>query len=196
EFLAFPMFVTVAWLIWLLAQLTQSQSVFFMLIILILIVFFFWVRANLFKKNSLAKKILMLLIAGGIFVALLTMKNPKMSDTLEWQPFDRQKIEATAKNSIVFVDFTADWCITCKANERITFSNAEVIQFIQYHKVVMFKADWTRQNPEITRILREYDRAGVPFYLLYKPGLTTPMVLPTLLTPSIFMDAIIQGETK
>jgi thiol:disulfide interchange protein/DsbC/DsbD-like thiol-disulfide interchange protein len=196
EFLAFPMFLTVAWLVWLLAQLTNSQSAFFMLTILILVVFFFWVRTNLFNKNPMAKKILMLLVAGGIFVMLLTMKNPKMSDTIDWQAFNLERIEATSKDAIVFVDFTADWCITCKANERITFSNAEVIKSIQDNNVVMFKADWTRQNPEITSILRKYDRAGVPFYLLYKPGLTTPMVLPTLLTPSIFMDAITQGETK
>ena len=196
EFLAFPMFVTVAWLVWLLAQLSNSQAAFFMLIILILIVFFFWVRTNLFNKNVQAKNILMLIVGGTIFVALLTMKKPMMSETIDWQMFDRSRIEAQGKNSIVFVDFTADWCITCKANERITFSNPEVIEFINQNKVVMYKADWTRQNPEITAILRQYDRAGVPFYLLYKPGLTTPMVLPTLLTPSIFINAITQGEIK
>ena len=58
----------------------------------------------------------------------------------------------------------------------------------------MIKADWTRQDPKITAVLRKYGSAGVPFYLLYKPGLTTPQVLPTLLTPSIFMNAIASGD--
>ena len=54
----------------------------------------------------------------------------------------------------------------------------------------MIRADWTRRNSEITKALQQYGRAGVPFYLMYKPTLTTPMVLPTLLTPNIFINAV------
>lgn len=196
EFLSFPMFLTVAWLVWLLAQLTTSQSVFMILVALCLVVFFFWVRKNIFKTNPLAKNILLLLITGGIFVLLLNVMNRKTVEGIAWEAFDTQKIQNYSKDSIVFVDFTADWCITCKANERITFNNETIIQFVKEQNIRMIKADWTRQNPEITTILQKYGSAGVPFYLLYKPGLTTPQVLPTLLTPSIFMDAITLGDKK
>jgi thiol:disulfide interchange protein len=196
EFLSFPMFLTVAWLIWLLAQLTTSQSVFMVLVALILVVLFFWVRKTIFNQNILAKNIGLLLIAGGIFILLLSVMNPPAKDAITWEPFDQQKIENYSIDSMVFVDFTADWCITCKANERLTFTNSKVRQLIRDQKIKMIRADWTRQNPEITKVLQKYERAGVPFYLLYKPGLTTPQVLPTLLTPSIFMDAIILGDKK
>jgi thiol:disulfide interchange protein DsbD len=122
--------------------------------------------------------------------------NRKTVEGIAWEAFDTQKIQNYSKDSIVFVDFTADWCITCKANERITFNNETIIQFVKEQNIRMIKADWTRQNPEITTILQKYGSAGVPFYLLYKPGLTTPQVLPTLLTPSIFMDAITLGDKK
>jgi len=190
EFLSFPMFLTVAWLVWLLAQLTTNQSVLLILIALSMVVLFFWIRKNIFNRNTLAKNILLLVTVGGIFVLSLNTMSPKPSTGIAWEAFDQTKIESYARDNIVFVDFTADWCITCKANERLTFSNGDVIQAIQDKNIKMIKADWTRQNPEITEVLQSYGSAGVPFYLLYKPGLTTPQVLPTLLTPSIFMDAI------
>jgi thiol:disulfide interchange protein len=191
EFLSFPMFLTVIWLVWLLAQLTDNQSILFILTALSLVVFFFWAGKKLFKKNQMTNKILRLLIGGLIFVIALSITNYKPTDVISWEPFDQEKIENYAKDSIVFVDFTADWCLTCKTNERLTFSNADVISLIQQQKIKMIKADWTRQNPEITKVLRRYERAGVPFYLLYKPSLTTPVVLPTLLTPDIFIGQII-----
>lgn len=194
EFLSFPMFLTVAWLVWLLAQLTNHHSVLWMLIVLILIVLFFWIRTNIFHQNALAKNILLLLVAGAIFVLTLNMVSNKSESDIAWEPFDQNIIETYAKNSMVFVDFTADWCITCKANEKLTFHNAKVIELIKNKNVKMIKADWTRQDPKITAVLRKYGSAGVPFYLLYKPGLTTPQVLPTLLTPSIFMNAIASGD--
>lgn len=190
EFLAFPMFLTVIWLVWLLSQLTGSIAIVYILSSLCLIVFFFWARQKLFNKNAMAKNILLLLIAGGVMILALKVMKDKPVEGIAWEEFDMDRIENAAQSSVVFVDFTADWCITCKANERLTFGNAEVIQTIESKKIRMFKADWTRQNPKITEVLQRYGRAGVPFYLLYKPGLTSPVVLPTLLTPSIFMDSI------
>lgn len=195
EFLSFPMFLTVAWLTWVLSQLTDDRAVLSTLSALTLVVLFFWARRNIFNKQGLQKKIVLLLILAAIFMALRVPFMKKMDESLSWESFDQQKIESYAKSEMVFVDFTADWCLTCKTNERITFSNPEVIDTIHKNKIKMIKADWTRRNPEITKVLQQYDRAGVPFYLLYKPTLTKPLVLPTLLTPSIFIDAAIgKGE--
>lgn len=190
EFLAFPMFLTVAWLTWVLSQLTDDRAVLSTLTALTFIILFFWARKHLFKKQPMQKNIVLLLIALGVFMVARFPFMQKMDDQIAWEAFDQQKVETYAKTNIVFVDFTADWCLTCKTNERVTFANQEVNDTIQAAHVKMIKADWTRKNPEITKILQQYDRAGVPFYLLYKPTLTTPVVLPTLLTPHIFIDAI------
>ena len=70
----------------------------------------------------------------------------------------------------VFVDFTADWCITCKTNERFAIDTSKVRQEFSKRNVVILKADWTKGDPEITEILKQHGRAGVPMYLVYPGG--------------------------
>ena len=90
----------------------------------------------------------------------------------------------------VFLDFTADWCITCKFNERTAIDTALVRALFDSKKVVPMKADWTNANPEITAALQNFGRVGVPFYVIYPSGNgNTPVVLPELLTESILADA-------
>ena len=189
EFLSFPMFLTVAWLVWVLSQLTQAKAVIFVLFALVLIVFLLWFHRKIFLQRPIAQRI------GIFFIVLITAAflyvpiQLQQSDAITWEAFDPAKVSSYGKNSVTLIDFTADWCITCKANERFAFSNQRVIDTIDQNHIRMVKADWTKQNPDITKILQQYDRAGVPFYLLYKPGLTTPEVLPTLLTPGILIEA-------
>ncbi|MDX2081015.1 MAG: thioredoxin family protein, partial [Terrimicrobiaceae bacterium] len=90
----------------------------------------------------------------------------------------------------VFVDFTADWCITCKFNERTAIDTPAVRALLSEKNVAPVKADWTNANPEITAALRQFGRVGVPFYLLYPAGGGEPVVLPELLTESIVLDAL------
>jgi thiol:disulfide interchange protein DsbD len=91
----------------------------------------------------------------------------------------------------VFVDFTADWCITCKFNERTAIDTPAVRALLLEKKVVPVKADWTNSNPEITAALQRFGRVGVPFYILYPAGdATRPVVLPELLTESILIEAL------
>jgi thiol:disulfide interchange protein DsbD len=95
-----------------------------------------------------------------------------------------------AEGRPVFINMTAAWCITCKANERVIFSSSRVKDRFNELNFVMVKADWTNRNPEITRALGSFGRNGVPLYVIYSEDLSEPMILPELLTPGIVLDAL------
>jgi thiol:disulfide interchange protein DsbD len=105
-----------------------------------------------------------------------------------WQPFSRARLDELRAGGIpVFVDFTAAWCIICKVNERIVLGDAAVRKALLDAGVAMLRADWTRQDPEITRELEANGRLGVPLYLFYpRPKLggdrPSPIVLPQILS--------------
>jgi thiol:disulfide interchange protein len=89
----------------------------------------------------------------------------------------------------VFVNLTADWCLTCKFNERAAIGTAQVREAMARRGVVSLVGDWTRPDPALTAVLGRFDRAGVPLYLLYGPT-GDPLVLPQLLTPAGMVEAI------
>jgi thiol:disulfide interchange protein DsbD len=89
------------------------------------------------------------------------------------------------------VDFTADWCITCKFNERTAIDTPTVRALLAEKQIVPMKADWTNANPEITAALKSFGRVGVPFYVIYPAGKSTsPVALPELLTETILVNAL------
>lgn len=101
---------------------------------------------------------------------------------IPWTPFDRAKAEALAAGGqLVFVDATAEWCLTCKVNERVILETAATAKLFQEHNVLAMKADWTNRDDEISRFLADHDRYGVPFYVLYRPG-REPHVFSEILT--------------
>ncbi len=109
----------------------------------------------------------------------------------EWVPFSPERLAAErAAGHAVFVDFTAEWCLNCKVNERLTLSKQEVKDAFEAHQVVLMKADWTNGDPAITAELNRFGRVGVPFYLLYTPDSADALVFPELLTPRIVLDAL------
>jgi thiol:disulfide interchange protein DsbD len=111
---------------------------------------------------------------------------------LPWQTFSQQSLDnALQSGRPIFVDFTADWCLSCKANERFALDNATVRQAFVQHRVVVLRADWTHGDPEITQILKEHGRAGVPMYLFYPGGKgRLPVVLPELISSQTVLDAL------
>jgi thiol:disulfide interchange protein len=115
------------------------------------------------------------------------------ADGIPWQPFSEPRIEALAGKT-VFVDFTAEWCLTCKVNERTVLETSDVRGAMQELGVVPLKADWTRRDEVITEWLRQNGRAGVPMYLVI-PGDRTkaPILLPEVITPSMVVGALKQA---
>jgi thiol:disulfide interchange protein len=112
---------------------------------------------------------------------------------IRWQPFDRAKAEQLASGGqLVFVDVTADWCFTCKVNERLVLGSPEVAGLFEEHGVVPMKADWTNRSDEIGHFLAEHGRYGIPFYLLYRPG-QDPHVFSELLTKENVAAAVLEA---
>ena len=108
---------------------------------------------------------------------------PESTATDFWQPFDAAAIPGLVRDGhVVFVDVTADWCLTCKVNERLVLDQASVRQALAQPGVVVMRADWTRPDPAIARYLREFGRYGIPFNAVYGPKLPAGRALPEILT--------------
>jgi thiol:disulfide interchange protein DsbD len=144
--------------------------------------------------------IAILLAAAGYRVFLhepLNAPNPSAKDSQKdsadsiWQPYSRERVAGElAANRPVFVDFTADWCLNCKVNERVTLSNAEVLAAFKDKGVVMLKADWTRGDASITEELNRHGRVGVPFYLLCRPDADQPVAFPEILRAQLLLEEL------
>jgi thiol:disulfide interchange protein len=111
---------------------------------------------------------------------------------IDWQPFTANTLDDNLKaGKTVFVDFTADWCLTCKVNEATVLNTDSVKAKLQALKVVTLRADWTRQDPVISQLLRKFGRSGVPLYVIF-PGArpTEPIVLPEVITQQLVLQAL------
>ncbi|MCB9987894.1 MAG: thioredoxin family protein [Rhodospirillales bacterium] len=214
EFLAFPMFASGAWLIWVYAQQTSSIGVLAALGGTVGIAFGIWLLRRPVKAASThiivtAIAALFFVLAG--LVALLD-HNPMKSCTVETpahafetavleEPYSTARFEELEKgNDPLFINMTADWCITCKVNERVALNRAETKALFADWKIRSLKGDWTNSNAEITNFLADFDRQGVPLYIYYAPrdpetGIRpAPVVLPQLLTPEIIRNTIQHKE--
>lgn len=109
---------------------------------------------------------------------------------IAWENWERGRAESLAsEGKLVFVDVTADWCFTCKVNERVVLETPEVSEAFEEHGVIPMKADWTNRNDEIGKFLAEHGRYGIPFYLLYQPG-QKPKIFAELLTKDGLIEAV------
>lgn len=208
QFMAFPLFATAIWLAWVYGQQTGINGLAALLVGLLLMSIGIWIL-NRWKTNQISsaarlvsRGIVTILVVGGFLITTAANSdldsgqqsaNGTYTDSygVEWESYSTEKVELyVADGQNVFIDFTADWCITCKANERIAFSSDDVRQTFRDKNFVMIKADWTTRNPEISRALESFGRNGVPLYVIYSKNLDEPMILPELLTPGIVLDAL------
>jgi thiol:disulfide interchange protein DsbD len=115
-----------------------------------------------------------------------------VGDALAWQPYSAALLEAQRDSGrIVLLDFTADWCLTCKVNERVAFGTEAVRAAIRDRDVVLLRADWTTRDPGVTRALAAFGRTSVPFVVVYPRARdAAPIVMPTLLTSGIVTGAL------
>jgi thiol:disulfide interchange protein DsbD len=136
---------------------------------------------------------LLIFLAGLYGVSLLrnAAAAPAAQTTKLGEPFTAAKLSSLrAANRPVFVDATAAWCITCLVNEDAVLSRDSVKGAFASKNVAYLVADWTNQNPEITALLKENGRSGVPLYLYYAPSAATPKVLPQILTEGVVLGAL------
>jgi suppressor for copper-sensitivity B len=114
-----------------------------------------------------------------------------MFDDVDWRAFDLTAIDAAiAEGKIVFVDVTADWCVTCKVNKRLVLDDEAIMRRLQAPDVVCMRADWTRPDTEIAKFLASYGRYGIPFNVVYGPGARGGLVLPELLDQESILSAL------
>lgn len=105
-------------------------------------------------------------------------------------PFEQAELDAIKADHDVFLYFTADWCLTCKVNEKTSIARDSVQAALKQQGVVTMVGDWTNGDSAITQFLTQHKRSGVPLYLWYRKGVDTPEVLPQILTPTILLNQL------
>jgi thiol:disulfide interchange protein len=196
QFLAFPMYGSAAWMLWVLAQQTGEGGLAIALAGIVLVGFFLWVwsaaRSKVMKFLALVAMLATVIASFQTMVPSLPLPKSGTDETIKMQHevYDADALqELLAKERPVFVNATAAWCITCKINERSSLKNSRVRAALAEKGVTYMVADWTNEDPKITALLTQFGRSGVPLYILYAPG-QEPKLLPQILTPGIVLDAL------
>ncbi|MDC1189403.1 protein-disulfide reductase DsbD family protein [Gammaproteobacteria bacterium] len=194
EFFAFPMFATALWLVWVFSIQTSSDALIGLLIIFLVIGLLTW----LFTKTTNNTSKLLILVIGIIAVGYQTISFASIdtklgspdteSGDIRWSK-DTEK-DFQSNGQAYLINFTAAWCITCQANDKVALSRPSVKKFLSDNNIEYVIADWTNRNQEILDVLSKYGRSGVPLYVYWKPGMSESKVLPAILTEQIVIDRI------
>ena len=208
--LAFPMYGAALWLTWVFSQQGGGQALAGLLAAGLLLAFAGWTYGRVQARRAEGRQavvgvvtatvalLLTLMLAGA--AAMAARERPAVIETAEAatalasQPWSAQAVaQATAAGRPVLVNLTADWCVTCKINERAALSSPRVAEAIRAANAVYLVGDWTRRDDAITRELQAHGRSGVPLYLVYRPGRAEPEILPQLLTEGVVIAALKGG---
>ncbi len=197
ELLAFPMYASAIWLVWVLSQQAGSNGVLVTLSGMLVLVFAIWFRKLVANGGLVWKRLVnaaaIVLVVGALFP--LTTLQPSHAAPSE-QAFSQTALDQTleTKDHPVFVEMTAAWCITCKVNERVALNLESTTQAFEQHQVERMIGDWTNYDSHITQYLEGFGRNGVPLYVYYGPRdeqtgqRPDPVLLPQILTPGIVED--------
>lgn len=200
QLLAFPLYLTVVWLLWVYGEQTSPLDMAWLLAALTALAFALWLhgrrpamRSSRFRATAAVVSIAALAaaLALPLSASVPAASAAKAATTDGAEAWSEQRLaELRAAGQPVLVNMTAAWCITCLANERVALSTDTVREALAARDVAYLKGDWTRHDEAITRYLQRYGRNGVPLYVLYPPGGGEPRVLPQLLTADGVADAI------
>ena len=202
--LAFPMFASALWLLWVLGIQVGLDGLLQVLVGLLMLSFAVWllsqsIRSRLLNGGVKLLGSLVLLGAGYLVVSLDTgregrLAGPQASPALEADDeclvYSPTALAKAREAGDLLVNFTAAWCITCKVNELTTLNTRRVQDALREHQVACMRADWTNEDPVITAALQEYGRSGVPLYLFYRQGEARAEVLPQILTPDLLLEVL------
>lgn len=200
QVLAFPLYATCAWLLWVLSQQIDQASLLLALMSLVILSFLLWAWQKLRATPHILYRLALALLLVATLVTTVVQLQPAISTATatqgEWQAFDPLRLEELKRNrQPVLVNFTAAWCITCLVNEKVAISRPNVQTQLREKGVVYMKGDWTNKDSQITAMLKRYGRSGVPLYLLFPGNGQEAVVLPNILTEGILTDALQQIKT-
>ena len=198
-----PIFGTVIWLAWVLANAYGAAVLAALLVGFLLLAIAGWFLGR-WPARRWSTTVAALIVLGCVALSVFGQKlavEPESTTSpagaansasaADWQPWSADAVSRNlAQGRPVFVDFTAGWCLSCQVNERVALRQPEVQQAFQNANVALLKADWTRRDEAITQALTALGRDGVPAYALYTPGNSDPQLLPEVLTPGIVTDAL------
>jgi thiol:disulfide interchange protein DsbD len=187
--MAFPMYATVIWMVWVLGQQTGIDGAAALLALLLGLTLVIWSLGLHGRSRWVASTVslttaVLLTLGVGKNITQVSSTTEATAGTSAWQAWAPGKVEQlTAAGTPVFLDFTAAWCVTCQYNKKTTLANSQVLADFAAKKVSLLRADWTRRDPAITAALAQLGRNGVPVYVVYKPG-NPPVVLSEILSVS------------
>ena len=202
QLLAFPMWATVVWLVWVLGQQVGIDGAVALLALLLLLALLAW-SLGLGGRSRWAG----LALSAALAALALPWALPNLSSAPQasaglaadptrpaadgpWQPWSRGRVEALlAQGRPVLVDFTAAWCVTCQFNKKNALADEAVLADARARGLVLLRADWTRRDADVTEALRRLGRSGVPVYALHAPG-RAPQLLPEVLSVRELREAI------
>lgn len=205
EFMAFPMYATVLWLLWVLGMQVGVNGMAVVVGACLLLAFGLWLLQKRTIVGAFWRNANAVLAGLAILIAFYVLQSPLLAvqapaqrvvtaDGDEFsadyfEPFSAARLaELRAAGQPVFINMTAAWCITCLANEQTTLSADSVLQSMRDNNIAYLKGDWTNQDPEISKVLDSFNRPSVPLYVLYPGAGKDPVILPQILTPAIVID--------
>jgi thiol:disulfide interchange protein DsbD len=212
EAMGFVLLATVAWLLSVVGAQVGASGVQSVGFFLTGIAFAVWVSARFTDLSSTTQRKAVVWSISGVISAVClyvfvlsrpdlmgnvpsepaTAKTAVTESGITWLPFSIDDLDKNiAANKTIFLDFTADWCLTCKVNEKTVLESAPVVEQLKALNVVTMKADWTRRDETISKLLQKFQRSGVPLYVVFPAGKgSSPIVLPEVITPQLVVDKL------
>ncbi|MGV8942672.1 protein-disulfide reductase DsbD family protein [Thermomonas sp.] len=199
QLMAFPLYATVCFLLWVLAGQLSEAALLNALLALSLVALAAWVygRFSMPTRSVLHRRVASIAAAALLLTAVgWGWPKPPAPSAVNWEPWSVERVaELREQGRPIYVDFTARWCATCQVNKKVVFASPEVLAYVRDHDVATLKADWTNSDPLITAELARWERSAVPFNLAYPAAVAgtasaaEPVVLPEVLSPTIVLQA-------
>jgi thiol:disulfide interchange protein len=211
QFMGFLMMATLLWLLYILGRQLGMEAVIWTGAFLLSVGVGCWIIGRFAtlvasrRTNRLAWIAALVVVSGGYLLFLesaldvrgviagtATAGRADGETGIRWTPLTIAGLEEDLRGDrVVFVDFTAEWCLTCKVNEKTVLAARPVIDAFEKSGAIAVRADWTNRNPDITRLLAKFGRSGVPLYVVFPPGRRdAPILLPEVITAGIVIDAL------
>jgi thiol:disulfide interchange protein len=193
QVLAFPLYGTAVWLCWIVGKQAGVNAMGLILLGCTLLALALWLWNNHLWRRSLSA------VCAALALSILTssfLQANSGESAHNWQPYSPSTLaELRQQGKPIFVNITADWCITCLANEQLTLNTEPVKQALIEEGIVYLKGDWTNHDPLITQLLAQYQRTGIPLYLFFPAGSNSEaQLLPQILTSDSLL-AVLKGSS-